>query len=344
MAGGREAGGAGVRARSLARTGAGVTLTADGGVRVADDGPGIPFEEAGGTDGPGLEALLTRPHAGREPGGRRAVAMGLFGIGPCVANALSSRLTAEVRREGVHWMQEYERGVALARPGAAGPAIGTGTTIAFRPDDTVFGPAQCEFDVLAECFRTLAFLNRGLDITLTDERDPGGPRVVRFRFPGGVRDFVAALGVRSKASVRSDVLGFERDDPRMAGTMEVALQWCDSREEDVRGFTNSLATHTGTGTHEAGLREGVVAAIDADARTRGLQTAADRIGVGLTAVVSVKLDDPDFVDFARHEPGGDMVRACVAQAVREHLGAWFEAHPEQAAAVIAPVLRAAARN
>ncbi|MFE5806410.1 hypothetical protein [Streptomyces sp. NPDC056491] len=285
---------------------------------------------------------MTRPHAGREPGGRRAVAMGLFGIGPCVANALSSRLTAEVRREGVRWMQEYERGVALAPPGAAGPATGTGTTIAFRPDGTVFGSAQCEFDVLAECFRELAFLNRGLDITLTDERDPGGPRVVRFRFPGGVRDFVAALGVRSGAPVRSDVLGFEREVPRMAGTIEVALQWCDSREEDVRGFTNSLATDTGT--HEAGLREGVAAAIDAYARARVLQTAADRIGEGLTAVVSVKLDDPDFVDFARREPGGDAVRACVARAVREHLGARFEAHPEQAAAVITPVLRAAARN
>ncbi|MFJ3828841.1 hypothetical protein ACIPWI_12805 [Streptomyces sp. NPDC090046] len=268
--------------------------------------------------------------------------MGLFGIGPCVANALSSRLTAEVRREGVRWMQEYERGVALAPPGAAGPAIGAGTTIAFRPDDTVFGPAQCEFDVLAECFRTLAFLNRGLDITLTDEGAPGGPRVARFRFPGGVRDFVGALGVRSGAPFRSDVLGFEREVPRMAGTIEVALQWCDSREEDVRGFTNSLAT--GTGTHEAGLREGVAAAIDAYARARGLQTAADCIGEGLTAVVSVTLDDRDFVDFARREPGGDAVRACVAQAVREYLGAWFEAHPEQAAAVITPVLRAAARN
>jgi DNA gyrase subunit B len=153
-----------------------VALTPDGGVRVADDGPGVPIEAAGHTGGPGLEALLTGTHAGAGPGGRHAAAMSLFGMGPCVTNALSSRLRAEVLREGVRWVQEYECGVALTPPTTVGPTTGSGTTITFWPDTDIFGTAQCSFAVLAERFRELACLNRGLSISLTDERpqaDPG---------------------------------------------------------------------------------------------------------------------------------------------------------------------------
>lgn len=155
-----------------------VTLTPDGGVRVADDGPGVPVEAAGDTGGPSLEALLTRPHAGAGLGGRHAAAMSLFGMGPCVTNALSSHLTAEVGREGVRWVQEYKRGVALTPPTAVGPATGSGTTITYWPDTDIFGTAKCSFAVLAERFRELAFLNQGLSISLTDERpqaDRGRP-------------------------------------------------------------------------------------------------------------------------------------------------------------------------
>lgn len=321
----------------------GVTLMADGGVRVADDGPGIPFGAAEDVDGPGLEALLTDLSAGRRPGDRRAVT--LFGMGPAVTNALSSRLTAEVRREGVRRGQEYACGVALAPPAAAGPATGSGTTITFWPDATLFETTECSFAVLAEYFRELAFLNRGLDVSLTDERPPGSPQTARFRFLGGVRDFVVSLGVRAGAHLHTDVIGFEQEDPRMAGTMEVALRWFGSRQERVRSFVNSTATPYG-GTHEAGLRDGVAAALDAYARARGLLTAADpglgadRIGEGLTAVVSVKLDHPEFVGAARGELGNGPVRACVGEAVREHLGVWLEQHPEQAVHVITEILRA----
>lgn len=152
-----------------------VTLTPDGGVRVVDDGPGIPVEATGNAGGSGVEALLTRMHPGAEPGGRHAVATSLFGTGPRVTNALSSRLTAEVWREGVHWVQEYARGVALTPLTAVGPTDRSGTAIAFWPDTEIFGTAECSFAVLAERFRELAFLNRGLAVSLTDERPRAGP-------------------------------------------------------------------------------------------------------------------------------------------------------------------------
>ncbi|MFC6135414.1 ATP-binding protein [Streptomyces spororaveus] len=328
------------------RTGSvGVTLVADGAVRVADDGPGIPFGAAEAGDGPGLEALLTDLSVRSRPVGRCSAAMSFFGMGLAVANALSSRLTAEVRREGVRRVQEYARGVAVTRPTAAGPASGSGTTVTFRPDASLLETTEYSFAVLAERFEQLAFLNRGLEISLSDERAPGDAQVARFRFPGGVRDFVASLRAATGTPVHTGVIGFEQDDPRMAGAMEVALRWCGSREERVRSFANDAAT-PGGGSHEAGLREGVAAALDAYARARGLLTAtdpglgADRIGAGLTAVVSVKLDDPAFVGATRGELSNAEVRPRVREAVRKHLGAWLEENPEQAAAVVGRILGA----
>ncbi|WP_371094920.1 hypothetical protein [Streptomyces sanglieri] len=286
--------------------------------------------------------------------------IGLFGLGPCVTNALSSHLTAEVRREGVHWVQEYARGVALAPPAAAGTTAGSGTTIAFRPDADIFTTAEFSFAVLEERFRELAFLNRGLSISLTDERPAGHrSRSVRFRFPAGARDFVAFLDTRApeqaqvheqpREPLHPDVIGFEREARRMAGTVEVALRWCGSREERIRCFANSVPTPEG-GTHAKGFRDGVAAAVTSYARLRRLLTAADpdlgteQIGVGLTAVVSVKLDRPVFLSATNGVLGGAAVRACVADAVREHLGTWLEEHPEQAAAVVGRIVRSARRN
>ncbi|MER6070015.1 ATP-binding protein [Streptomyces sp. NPDC001817] len=321
-----------------------VILTADGGVRVADDGPGLPVESADDTGDSGLEAVLTRMHAGARPGGRRAVDAGLFGLGLCVTNALSSSLTAEVRREGVRWVQEYARGVAVAPPTAAGAATGSGTSIAFRPDADVFGTVRCSFTALAERFRELAFLNRGLGISLTDERGPSGARSEHLRYPGEVRDFVAFLDAGAETAVHPDIVGIEQEDARMEGVIEVALRWSHSHEERVRGFANSRPTPEG-GTHTAGFRDGVAAAVNAHARQRRLLAAsdpdlsADRICAGLTAVVSVKLDHPEFHGATRGVLGGAAVRACVGEAVREHLGAWLAGHPEQAAAVVGRIVR-----
>ncbi|MEU9882275.1 DNA gyrase subunit B [Streptomyces phaeochromogenes] len=312
-----------------------VTLTSDGGVRVADDGPGGPFDAARHTGGPDLEALLTSFHAGPELSGRHITDVGQFRAGLFVANALSSRLTAEMRCEGGRRVQEYARGVAVAPPAAAGSATGNGTIIAFWPDTELFETTRCSFNVLEERFRQVAFLNRGLGISLTDERPAGEARALLFRFPDGVRDFVAALDAEAGAAVPPDVIGFEREDPRMAGTMEVALLWTGSGQERIVGFANSRATREG-GTHLDGFRDGVAAAVIAYARERGLPTADldprdDRIGRSLTAVVSVKLDRPEFLGATRGLLGNTEVRNCVREAVREHLGNWFEEDPERAA-------------
>jgi DNA gyrase subunit B len=320
-----------------------VALMPDGEVRVTDDGPGVPAEAVGEAVGPCLEDMLTRIHAQQDAGGRRAIAVSPLGngLGLGVPNALASSLTAEVRRDGVRWVQVYARGVAVGPPTAAGPAVGSGITLAFRPDAGIFETVECSFDVLAERFRELAFLNRGLDISLSDERSAGECRSERFHSPGGARDFVLLLGEGrgTGALAQTDVIGFEREDPRMAGAVEVALQWRDSDEERVRTYANSRPTPEG-GTHAQGFRDGVAAAVNAYARQRRLLTSADAdlgadcIGKGLTAVVSVKLDQPGFRGATCAELDNTEARFCVEEAVREHLGMWLERHPEQAAAVI----------
>ncbi|MFH9471796.1 DNA gyrase subunit B [Streptomyces clavifer] len=322
-----------------------VTLTLDGGVRVADNGSGCSFTAPRDAGGPGLEALLTSVCAEAEPCGRHIayVSHSCFGGGLFVANVLSSRLTAEVRCEGTRRVQEYARGVAAAPPAALGPTAGSGTTIVFWPDTEIFGTTRCSFAVLAERFRQVAFLNRGLGLSLTDERPAGGARAVSFRFPDGVRDFVAALDAETGAVLRPDVMGFEREDPRMAGTMEVALLWSGSGQERIRSFVNSRATREG-GAHVDGFRDGVVAAVTAYVRERGLPAAdtdgcADRMGEGLTAVVSVKLDRPEYLGATHELLGNTDVRDCVGEVVREHLGNWFEEQPLQAAQVVDRILR-----
>ncbi|MYS12279.1 DNA gyrase subunit B, partial [Streptomyces sp. SID6041] len=322
-----------------------VTLLSDGGVRVSDDGPGTPFETAAG-DLPGLEDELTRLCGGGEPDGHRAVWLDHFGVGLSVVNALSTRLTAEVRREGVRATQEYARGVALAPPRSAGPATGTGTTLVFRPDAEIFETTECAYDELAERFAELALLNRGLRLSLTDERRPGTVRTERFA--GGVRDLVALLETPGGAPVSSDVLVFETEDPGMAGSVEVGLRWSGSGT-GVRGFANSLRTHEG-GAHIEGFRAGLAAAVTAYARERRLLTAADpalaadRIDAGLTAVVSVKLDRPEFQGATRTCLVGAEVRSGVEDTVRDHVRSWLEGHPEEASAVVRRVARGADRE
>ncbi|MFE6055411.1 ATP-binding protein [Kitasatospora sp. NPDC056446] len=318
-----------------------ITLTADGGVRVADDGAGLPVAHAGHGDGPSLEDRLTVFGCGVLPVNRRSLFEGYPGVGPAVVNALSERLTAEVRRDGAHWVLEYERGVAVATPSRTGPADGSGTTITFRPDPEIFETLEFSFDALAERFKELAFLNRDLDITLTDDRDPGAPRAVRFRFPGGPRDRIAEQGT----PVHPDVIAFEREYPGMGGSVEVALRWCDSPEERVASYANSRPT-TGGGTHEVGFRDGLAAALTAHAREHRLLAPSDpdltpaQIGAGLTAIVSVKLDHPEYGGSIRDWLGNEPVRACVAEAVREHLAAWLRAEPAQAAAVLTRIATA----
>ena len=324
-----------------------INLLPDGGVSVADDGPGTPFEDGVDGDGPGLEAQLTRLMCGRGLGGRQSRAPSLRGAGLFIANALSSRMVAEVTRDGVRRVQEYARGLAVTAPTSAGSAVGSGTVLTFWPDPEIFGAAECSFDVLADRFRELAFLNRELDISLTDKRRSSEPRSLRFRSSGGVREMVAFLD--EHAALHPDVSGFEQDDPRMAGTMEVAWRWRDSRQERVQSFVNSVPA-PGGGAHMMGFQDGLGIAVNAYARKRRLLAAMDpdlpieRIGEGLTAVVSVKLEYPEFEGATQGVLGNAAVRACVRDAVLDHLDEWLEEHPRQAAAVIDRAIQAARRD
>ncbi|MFJ5614190.1 DNA gyrase subunit B [Streptomyces sp. NPDC093221] len=332
-----------------------VVLGPGGEVSVADDGPGVPVEVA--EDGDGLETLLTRTAARPKPPGRHCAVLERAGFGPFVANVLSSSLTAEVRRDGVRWVQEYERGGAIAPPTVVGPAAGTGTTLSFRPDPEIFPTTECSFAALADSFRELAFLNRDLEISLTDARSPGEQQSVRFRFPYGLRDFVVFLDsphghddpdAPARTPLHPDVIAFAREDPRIEGTAEVALRWCSSPDERIRSFANSAPTRNG-GAHLAGFRDGLALAVNAFARERRLLSAADpdlggdRIGQGLTAVVSVKVDHPCFEDPVHGTLGNAEVRACVREAVREHVGRWAEEHADRAAAVVGRIVGVSGR-
>jgi DNA gyrase subunit B len=332
-----------------------ITFTPDGGVRVADDGYGTQFEDDAETGAPGLHAALTRLMIREKHVGPRFPVLVRLGIGLPVVNALSSRLVAEVRCEGVRRFKEYAHGVVVSAASTdagtsnAGTTDGSsGTSITFWPDADIFETTECSFAELSDRFRELTFLNQGLEISLTDAR-PAEARSVHFRSSGGARDMVAHLDEQEPALVGPEVFGLERDDPAMAGTVEVALRWRESGQERVRSFANSHPTPDG-GTHVTGFYEGVAAALTAHARERRLLAATDpdfsgdAIGAGLTAVVSVKLEHPDFEGCTRGALGNPAARACVSRAVQQGLGTWLEEHPQQAAAVIDRLVHAPRRD
>ncbi|WP_370093850.1 DNA gyrase subunit B [Streptacidiphilus sp. MAP12-20] len=326
-----------------------ITLTPDGGVRVAVDGPGVPFEDNADLDGPGLRAQLTQTYVGPRTLGRDAALVGWLHVGLFVATALSSRLTAEVRHGGVRKVQEYVRSVAVAPPAEVGPADDSGTVITFWPDADIFETTQVSSDTLVERFRELAFLNRGLDISLSDERRPAQSRSVQCRFLGGARDFVAFLDQHAGTPVDPETISFERQDERMAGTMEVAFRWRNTQEERFRTFANSHPT-LAVSTHDLGFRDGLAAAVSAYAREQRRLTASDpdlqagQIVKGLTAVVSVKLDHPEFEGATRGALANTAVQACVEEATREHLGHWLREHPKRAEAVLGRILHDVRRD
>ncbi|MBO1330689.1 hypothetical protein [Streptomyces sp. VRA16 Mangrove soil] len=258
---------------------------------------------------------------------------------------LSSRLIAETRCGQHSRRLEYARGVAVPPTAAAEEEIGDGTTIAFWPDAEIFETTDCSFSVLAKRFREVALLNQGLSISLNDERPSGGQRAVQFRYPDGPWDFVAFLDAEAEARFPPDIIAFARDDERMAGTVEAALSWGESRSHVLRTFAGSLPTREG-GTHADGFRQGVASALNAYARQRLLLTVGDpdltweAVKQGLTAVVSVKLDSPEYEGATRERLAGAFVHECVEQAVEEHVGAWLERHPEQADGLVDRIIRA----
>ncbi len=319
-----------------------ITLTADGGVRVSDNGRGIPVGEHPVEHRSALEVVMTTLHAGGKFGGDSyAVSGGLHGVGVSVVNALSERLEAEVVRGGHRWRQAYVRGAPVGPVERLGKARGHGTTITFWPDPQIFDETHFRFETLSTRMRETAFLNAGLAINLVDQRDEPATQE-HYRFDGGIRDFVAHLNA-SKEPVHPAVIYFAGEGDKCH--VEAALQWNSSYNDAILTFANTINTHEG-GTHDEGFRAALTTTINKYARKAGLlkdkedNLTGDDVREGLTAIVSVKLREPQFEGQTKTKLGNSEIKGFVQQVTNSSLDAWFEEHGAQARAIVVKCIQA----
>ena len=314
-----------------------VTLLADGGCRVEDNGRGIPVSQHARTRKSALTTVLTTLHAGGKfEQGAYTVSGGLHGVGVSVVNALSRRLEAEVTREGYRWSQAFERGKPMdAQVHRGKKARRTGTTISFWPDPDIFDDTlDFSYGTVSQRLRELAFLNRGLEVRLVDEREED--RSDTFRYKGGLRDFILHLN-RRRDVLHSQVMYLE--DRGEDAELETALQWTAAFNENVLSFANNINTHEG-GTHEEGFRTALTKAVNDYARFKNLlkdkdpNLAGEDVREGLTAVVSVKVREPQFEGQTKTKLGNTEIRSYVVKALNRMLPEWLERHPGDARRIV----------
>jgi DNA gyrase subunit B len=320
-----------------------VVLHPDNSCTVQDDGRGIPVETMEKEQRPAAEVVLTVLHAGGKfgDGGGYKVSGGLHGVGVSVVNALSERLHLEISREGHVYSQDYERGKPMTDL-AEGAATGEhGTKITFLPDLEIFeDEIEFDFQTLAERLRETAFLTRGLKIELIDER--GATNSVTFQYEGGIEDFVRFLN-ENKDDLHRKVIFFEGSEEE--GQVEVAMQWNSSYQESIFSFANNINTHEG-GTHLSGFRSALTRTLNAYARGKGLlkekddNLAGEDVREGLTAVISVKLHDPQFEGQTKTKLGNPPIRGLVEETVNRKLGEFFEENPGDARRIISKAIDA----
>jgi len=355
-----------------------IVLQADGGVRVTDDGRGIPVGIVESEGRSAVEVVLTVLHAGGKFGGTGyAVSGGLHGVGVSVVNALSSRLDVEVRRQGFAWRQSYADGAPL-EPLTKGERTDlTGTIITFWASEVIFETTDYDFETLRARMQQMAFLNRGLQISLTDERPkhtgtddeitvtdgaepadadspaaapPDGPatRSVTFKYEGGLVDYVAYLTSAKKVElVHPNVIDFTAEDTERRISVEIAMQWTNAYSESVHTYANTISTTEG-GTHEEGFRAAMTTLMNRYARDKGIlkekddNLTGDDVREGLTAVISVKLAEPQFEGQTKTKLGNTEAKTFVQKVVHERLGDWLDAHPIEARDIIRKSFQAAA--
>jgi DNA gyrase subunit B len=339
-----------------------VTLLADGGVRVKDDGRGIPVDEHPVEHRPAVEVVLTTLHAGGKFGGDSyAVSGGLHGVGVSVVNALAVKLEVEVRRDGYVWSQAYKRGAPLTDLVRGEATDETGTTTTFWPDPLIFETTEWDFETLSRRLQETAFLNRGLRISLADERPQGiseddedanpsasrslvgKARTVIYEYPGGIADFVRYLNA-SKEPVHGSVIEFADDADGMS--LEVAMQWNASYTESVHTFANVINTAEG-GTHEEGFRAALTSVVNRYARDQKLlkekepNLTGEDVREGLTAIVSIKLAEPQFEGQTKTKLGNTAAKSFVQTVTNDHLRDWFDRNPGEAKEIINKASQAA---
>jgi len=329
-----------------------VVILADGGVRVVDNGRGIPVDEHPLERRPAVEVVLTTLHSGGKfGGGSYAVSGGLHGVGVSVVNALSSRLEVEIMRDGFTWNQSYELSKPVTDLIKGEPTEDTGTTVTFWADPEIFETIDYSFETLARRVQEMAFLNRGLAISLTDERpdakdEDGKPRQVRFRYEGGIADFVRHLNSSKGEPIHKTVIDFGAEDTGRRISVEIAMQWNSQYSESVYTFANTINTHEG-GTHEEGFRAALTSIVNKYARDKKLlkdkddNLAGEDIREGLTAIVSVKLGEPQFEGQTKTKLGNTEAKTFVQKICNDHLGDWFERNPSEAADIVRKAIQAA---
>ena len=322
-----------------------VVLLADGSCSVEDDGRGIPIDLHAEEKLPAVEVVMTILHAGAKFGkGGYKVSGGLHGVGISVVNALSEWMITEVKRDGFLWQMKFERGITVQKLKKVGKATGVGTRQWFKPDPEIFEVSEFHWDILQKRLRELAFLNRGLAITLRDERPVRSNEQVRertYEFDGGIVSFVEWLNAKKDPLHPIISTHAERDGV----DVEVAMQYTDAYADQIFAYANNIATIEG-GMHLQGFRQAVTNAVNGYARKRGMLKEADNslstddIVEGLTAVVSVKLQDPQFEGQTKTKLGNARVRSIVAGLVSERLDFFLEENPKYARAIVDKCMQA----
>ncbi|GAA1410537.1 DNA topoisomerase (ATP-hydrolyzing) subunit B [Oerskovia paurometabola] len=353
-----------------------VTLLEDGGVRVTDNGRGIPVAIHPTEGKPTVEVVMTILHAGGKfGGGGYAVSGGLHGVGISVVNALSRKVQTVVKRDGYTWSQRFKDGGKTDGPLVKGEATTeTGTTQTFWADPEIFETTEFDFETLRSRFQQYAFLNKGLRITLTDERrqfldtddevtgqvaDPAEdlvaapegedefkPRVVSYKYDDGLVDYVKHLNSAKKVElIHDEIIDFESEDKERRISVEIALQWTGSYSESVHTFANTISTTEG-GTHEEGFRAAMTSLVNEYARAKGIikekddNLTGDDIREGLTAVLSIKLGEPQFEGQTKTKLGNTEAKSFVQRVVRAQLTDWFDSHPTEARDIIRKAIQA----
>ena len=325
-----------------------VAILADGGCRVVDNGRGIPVDPY--PSGPhkgksAAEVVLTVLHAGGKFGGEGyKVSGGLHGVGVSVVNALSQRLTIEIDKNGKRYFQEYADGGkpqgAIVEVGPSDASVrANGTTVSFWPDATIFAAEGTEFHArtVLERLQTMAFLNRGLEIAFTDERE-GKEQTVTYKYDGGVIDFVHHLNA-SKEALFSKVANYEDEDEESGQTLDIALQWNTGYYEGIHGYANGISTIEG-GMHVEGFRAALTAVVNKYARAKNLlkekeeNLAGEDIREGLTAIVAVKLREPQFEGQTKAKLGNVPMRSFVQKVTNEKLAEWLDENPAEGARIV----------